>query len=77
MQKTFFQVASNINQPDFKLHLRIVALLCVLAALLGIAVLGTKAGGVAPNETPGPLSSAAPAFATSHSNGLSNGMPLP
>jgi hypothetical protein len=77
MQQTSFQDTSKINQPEFKRVLRIAAFLCVLGTLVGVSALGTNTGSDAPNEAASTLPSVAAAFATPHSSGLLNGMPLP
>jgi len=77
MQQMSFQDTSKTKQADFRRFSRIVAFLCVLAALIGISALGTRVSRVATNETAGSLPSAGAGFATLHSRGFSNGMPLP
>jgi membrane protein DedA with SNARE-associated domain len=77
MQQSSLQVVSGTNQLNFKRFFRIVAFVGVVAAFVGISLLGSKAGRVATNETADQHSSAAAAFATSRSSELLNGMPLP
>ncbi len=77
MQQSSVQVTSKTNQSESMRLSRIAIFLCVLAALVGISALGTKASRVATNVTAGPLPSVGAAFATSQSSGFSNAMPLP
>jgi hypothetical protein len=71
-QTSFFHVADRAGQSILNRLLRVIIFLGLLATLIGIAALGTKAGGAAANESPGSLSSPG-----AYSSELSNGMPLP
>jgi hypothetical protein len=76
MRQTVFQATSKVNRAESKRLLRIAAFLSALAILV-VSAIGNKASITVPGERADSPPSTGIDAAAFHSNGLSNGMPLP